>query len=181
MAMFSAKGLEATTVEDITERADVGKGTFYRHFASKDDITNALVEEAIDRLIHRIRGVKTPHQHMEGALGHLLSAHMAFYVENPTAFVLLQARLLARLQQETALEPEEPYTRFLNEIAQQISPYVGGTIDPDKLRRLARALAGFVSVLYPFSLIGMPSQEIHNSLEPLQRAFVTCASAFLRQ
>lgn len=39
------KGFEATTVQDITDRADVGRGTFYIHFKDKDDIIGAILQE----------------------------------------------------------------------------------------------------------------------------------------
>jgi AcrR family transcriptional regulator len=40
-ALFSEKGYESTSIEDVTEKADVSKGTFYYHFESKE----ALVVE----------------------------------------------------------------------------------------------------------------------------------------
>jgi AcrR family transcriptional regulator len=40
--LFSKFGYEAVTIDDITERAGVSKGTFYTHFDSKDAI---LVEQ----------------------------------------------------------------------------------------------------------------------------------------
>lgn len=43
-ALFFGKGYEATTVADIIARAGVSKGGFYHHFASKEDLLDALVE-----------------------------------------------------------------------------------------------------------------------------------------
>src|SRR6266566_4577887 len=60
--LFAQKGFAETTVEDITEAADVGKGTFLNYFPSKDHILVALwrrdlartdrdsVQPALDRL-----------------------------------------------------------------------------------------------------------------------------------
>ncbi|HWR35015.1 MAG TPA: TetR family transcriptional regulator [Clostridia bacterium] len=36
--LFSERGFNGTTVEDITEAADVGKGTFFNYFPSKEHI-----------------------------------------------------------------------------------------------------------------------------------------------
>jgi len=33
--MFAEKGFDSTTIDDITERADVGKGTFYYHWSKE--------------------------------------------------------------------------------------------------------------------------------------------------
>ncbi|MBV7486810.1 TetR/AcrR family transcriptional regulator [Bordetella sp. BOR01] len=40
--LFIAKGIEATTVNDIVETAGVAKGTFYHYFASKHEMLQAL-------------------------------------------------------------------------------------------------------------------------------------------
>lgn len=49
MELLAEKPYDQITVEDITERADVAKGTFFRHFPSKDlvllEYVDALVEE----------------------------------------------------------------------------------------------------------------------------------------
>lgn len=45
--LFLEKGIAATSVEDITLRADTSKGTFYFYFPSKDDVIAALREDFI--------------------------------------------------------------------------------------------------------------------------------------
>lgn len=49
-AVLSAKGLHATKIADIAAAADVGVGTFYLHFATKESLYDALVEDAGARL-----------------------------------------------------------------------------------------------------------------------------------
>jgi AcrR family transcriptional regulator len=48
--LFAAKGFAETTVEDITENADVGKGTFFNYFPSKDHILLAFGEMQLAKL-----------------------------------------------------------------------------------------------------------------------------------
>lgn len=48
--MMSVKGVDATTIADITEAADLGFGTFYNHFKSKDEIVDAAMADMIERL-----------------------------------------------------------------------------------------------------------------------------------
>src|SRR5215472_10420569 len=47
---FAKKGFAVTTVEDITEAADVGKGTFFNYFPSKDHILIAFGEMQLGNL-----------------------------------------------------------------------------------------------------------------------------------
>ena len=48
--LFAQKGFSETTVEDITNAADVGKGTFFNYFPSKDHILLAFGERQLARL-----------------------------------------------------------------------------------------------------------------------------------
>src|SRR5712664_2226703 len=48
--LFAQKGFAETTVEDITEAADVGKGTFFNYFPSKDHILLAFGEMQLSKL-----------------------------------------------------------------------------------------------------------------------------------
>lgn len=53
-AEFAARGYRGATVDGITRRAGLSKGTFYWVFDSKDDVFRALLEERIDRPVHAI-------------------------------------------------------------------------------------------------------------------------------
>jgi len=50
LSLFAQKGFAETTVEDITEAADVGKGTFFNYFPSKDHILLAFGEMQLLKL-----------------------------------------------------------------------------------------------------------------------------------
>jgi AcrR family transcriptional regulator len=50
LELFAKKGFAETTVEDITEAADVGKGTFFNYFPSKDHILLAFGEMQLRKL-----------------------------------------------------------------------------------------------------------------------------------
>lgn len=47
LALFHEQGFEATTIDDITVRADVAKGTFFNYFPRKESIIEFLAEEWI--------------------------------------------------------------------------------------------------------------------------------------
>ncbi|MEV4619489.1 helix-turn-helix domain-containing protein [Asanoa sp. NPDC049573] len=59
---FAERGLDAS-VADIARRAGLGKGTVFRHFASKDDLLAAVVLDRIDELTaagERLLGAADP-------------------------------------------------------------------------------------------------------------------------
>jgi AcrR family transcriptional regulator len=56
--LFLEKGAEPTTIEEITQGADVAKGTFYLHFSSKADVLEALrsrfVQGVLDAVVEGV-------------------------------------------------------------------------------------------------------------------------------
>jgi AcrR family transcriptional regulator len=50
LRLFAEKGFAETTVEDITETADVGKGTFFNYFPSKEHILVAFGDMQLGKL-----------------------------------------------------------------------------------------------------------------------------------
>ncbi|HIJ54260.1 MAG TPA: TetR/AcrR family transcriptional regulator [Planctomycetes bacterium] len=178
--VFAEKSVDAATVEEITEKADVGKGTLYEHFADKEDIVIKLVEDAVNHLIGYIRSYDSAPEMLEDMLEHLLNAHYSFSVDSREEFLLLfQGKLLLRLESDTFDELEEPYLRYLGEIEDQISTYLSPRIDPLKIRRLACAVAGFVFGFFSFAMIGMSEEEVESSVKPLRRTFVKSLCTFL--
>jgi AcrR family transcriptional regulator len=178
--VFSEKSVDAATVEEITEKADVGKGTLYQHFEDKEQIVITLVEEAVEHLIKIIRDYSSEPQTLEDMLEHLLNAHYKFSIKAKEEFMLLfQGKLLLKLESETLDELEEPYLRYLEEIEQKVSKYLSPRIDPIKIRRLACAVAGFVFGFFSFAMIGMTENQIQTSIKPLRRVFVDSLVTFL--
>jgi AcrR family transcriptional regulator len=177
---FNEKSIDAVTIEEITEKADVGKGTLYQHFEDKEEIVVTLVEDAVEHLIEFIRVYSAEPDTLEEMLEHLLNAHYKFSVKAKEEFTLLfQGKLLLKLESETLDELEEPYLRYLEEIENKVSKYLSPRIDPIKIRRLACAVAGFVFGFFSFAMIGMTPDEIQTSINPLRRVFVESLVTFL--
>ena len=62
--MIARKGPDAATINDITDAADVGFGSFYNHFGSKEEIVAVAMEELFQRigngLDEAIRSIEDP-------------------------------------------------------------------------------------------------------------------------
>ena len=50
MQLLSEKRYEAITVQDILDRAGIGRSTFYSHYFDKDDVHASLMEQMIERM-----------------------------------------------------------------------------------------------------------------------------------
>jgi AcrR family transcriptional regulator len=59
LALFEAKGFEATTVEEIAAAADVSPRTFFRYFAAKEGVLLAVHDEEFTRLLDAVDSTST--------------------------------------------------------------------------------------------------------------------------
>ncbi|QMV42119.1 TetR/AcrR family transcriptional regulator [Cohnella cholangitidis] len=55
MELVKEKGAESVTVTDITNRADINRGTFYLHYRDVADMLEQLKEEAFEMIGSRVR------------------------------------------------------------------------------------------------------------------------------
>ncbi len=55
MELILEKGYEAVTVRDITERADVGYATFFRHYADKEALLYGVLDVVLEELVQLLQ------------------------------------------------------------------------------------------------------------------------------
>lgn len=55
--LFTTKGVQATSVEDILKQVGIAKGTLYYHFPSKEAILRALITRTTQQIIDRAEAI----------------------------------------------------------------------------------------------------------------------------
>src|SRR3981189_1032355 len=81
--LFAQKGFAETTVEDITEAADVGKGTFFNYFPSKDHILIAFSDMQIGKLEQAVGGLRSSAQPLQEFMRSLVLKMTEEPIRNP--------------------------------------------------------------------------------------------------
>lgn len=54
LAIFAAKGFDATSIDEIIEKAHIAKGTFYYYFNSKEKLVQEIIHEGINTFTQMI-------------------------------------------------------------------------------------------------------------------------------
>jgi AcrR family transcriptional regulator len=74
--LFAAKGIEAATIAEIAEEADIAVGSFYNYFESKDALLEALLQSALGEQLGVLRSrqsqVEDPAEKISIAHRHLV-------------------------------------------------------------------------------------------------------------
>jgi len=103
LELFHEKGFEATTVDEITERADVAKGTFFNYFPKKESVLEALSEEWMERAEeHAAHHGRTASERILAVFGGVAEAYGE---DRPLA------RMLVRVSMERMVCPEPDASR----------------------------------------------------------------------
>jgi AcrR family transcriptional regulator len=69
--LFGVRGFTATTVEDITELADVGKGTFFNYFPSKEHLLMAYTDGRVSKVRTAVEKARAGKEPISSVLRHL--------------------------------------------------------------------------------------------------------------
>jgi AcrR family transcriptional regulator len=91
LEVFSAKGFHGTAVDEIAERAALGKGTVYRHFHSKKGLFSELIRLKVAELEETVQGAIDPHADVLDIIETYLRTYFSFFDRNRDLYrVLIQ-------------------------------------------------------------------------------------------
>jgi AcrR family transcriptional regulator len=108
LQLFAEKGFAETTVEDITNAADVGKGTFFNYFPSKDHILLAFGEMQLGKLQEAVNTARSKNEPMPEFLRALGVRMTQEPTRNPAIIrALLQAYLSTTRVREAMIDMQE--------------------------------------------------------------------------
>ena len=94
--LFTEKGIQNTSIQDIVDNANVAKGTFYLYFKDKYDIRNQIVQEIstdlFDNAVNELK--KHPEiTHFDDSMIFIINHVIDALVANPTFLTLMNKDL----------------------------------------------------------------------------------------
>ncbi len=83
--VFAERGFHGARIQDIAARARIAVGTVYNHFAQKDDVLSALLDERTEEMLAQLRPLPDDPQRFPKRLEARIARMLAF-VERHRAF-----------------------------------------------------------------------------------------------
>jgi AcrR family transcriptional regulator len=141
-ATFAKRGYEATSVEEIAERAKVSKPIVYEHFGGKEGLYAVVVDREMDYVVQRISesiSSGTPRQRVERAA----LAFLTYVKEQPDGFVVLS-------RDAPVTFARGGMSSLLNDVAERVAnvftaAFKKAGYDPKTAPIYAHALVGMVT------------------------------------
>jgi AcrR family transcriptional regulator len=153
LGLFARQGFSATSVEQITEAADVGKGTFFNYFPSKKHVLAGFAGTQLGKIQGALNSARENNQPMHDVLRRLLESLEQEPTRSPQlARSLLVAILSSEPVQELTCTPLERARSLLAELMElgQEREEIRSDVKPADLARFFQQNGFGAVVLWAF-------------------------------
>lgn len=157
--LFAERGFEATSIEEIAQRAGVSKPIVYEHFGGKEGLYAVVVDREMETLLEMVTSSLTRNRSLY-RIQQVALALLTYVEERTDGF-----RILVR-GDSTASSDATTYSSLLNDAISQVEHILAGDFerrgfDPKLAPLYAQALVGMVSVTAQWWLdVREPPKEV---------------------
>lgn len=120
--VFSARGFEKAKLDEIAEVAELGKGTIYNYFKSKEDLFVSVIVRGIRRFQEFISQAVQDQRSPQDKVAAYIGAAFAFFRKHHQLFSIFEleksnlARSLSEEMNQTFCEKEAGLIQFLEQL-----------------------------------------------------------------
>lgn len=126
LALIREKDFEAITISDLTERADLNRGTFYLHYEDKYDMLeqfeNQFIAQLQEIIIMKRNNVKNLQELIYSRYGSLVAIFECFQTNKEVLEIILQTKGIISLQNrlghliEDFFKDEELLQKYIQQV-----------------------------------------------------------------
>jgi AcrR family transcriptional regulator len=119
--LFSQKGFDKVTVEDITNKVDIAKATFFNYFSSKEAILPHFLSQRVDEVKNQLAEETKQSMSSVKKLQHLIVLISKMVIENELLlkWVLIETFRLRAYQKKGHVEVSEKIRESIEEILRE--------------------------------------------------------------
>ena len=108
MRLFVEKGVDATSIRDISSAADIAEGTIYRHYTSKDEMVWQLFYQNYCRIYNEINSAQSSQDTLRDKLGAMIKYICELFDNDRVMFIYLLVLQHGQAQKLTSKAPSIP-------------------------------------------------------------------------
>ncbi len=169
--LFADEGIEFVTIEMIAELAEVGKGTIYKHFSSKNEIFGSLIIRQSKEILNTFTKVKLDAP-LIVQIKQVLRLFWDLHTNDMRRFAVYRKCDQLLLMEDMAPEVLLEFTRLSNEKNKQIRLLIKRGIDEqifkdEPVENLVAAAIGLFTGVFDLIFTGeiAPTDELYSLLE----------------
>lgn len=148
--IFARNNYDAVSIDSIVEKAKIAKGTFYYHFASKEELFSNLIDQGIDELVllikQSIKNVNDPFKKIEA----ILETQLNYF---------LQHQDVCRILLTEVWRTETRWRKYINRINQEYITILSRVIRQGIEEKKFTKLSVKATTTAIFSLISFGSMD----------------------
>jgi len=170
--VFAAKGYHAATVSEVAEVANVGKGTVYFYYASKEDLLLEILVYHFDQMMSVIERIEQVELAPEQAVQVVIADSIRRLKENPDLFKIMEQQPL--LYHDRV---KERFETLFGQMVDRIAELLAAGIEQGFIRACdTRAVASVLlstAISFPLYLSLYPDKDKDETLDHLGQELAT--------
>ena len=123
LELISEQGFHGTPMSQIAQRANIGVGTIYRYFPSKEDLINALYLDVKVRLIQNTMRNSLEGMPIREAFSLIFRNVVDYFVENPAELLFMEqyanSPLITTATQDSGFQMFKPINQLFDEASKE--------------------------------------------------------------
>lgn len=160
--VFFEKGLRATTLDEVAEKAEISKGTIYLYFASKEDLYYSLMTKGLAMLVKIFRDTNPEEKSPRDALLGFGEAYFKFSEEQSYLFKMLAAIENPVVNEQVSAEALSKVEEMSNGVLSYVAQFVQKGIEAGDFRK---DISAYNSVILLWvSLSGVLNLKAHAAM-----------------
>ncbi len=169
LEMFSQNGYAGTNIRELTASLGLGKSSMYRHFASKDEIWNTLLDELSDYYEQRFGSPEhlPPVPESAEELVAMTMRMVNFTVHDEKIVMTRKLLTIEQFRDDRARKLATKH--FLTGLSEMFTRLFGGMMEKGLLRRDDPAMLAFAYTVPISALIHLCDREPEKTEEALAR------------
>ncbi|MDR3562475.1 MAG: TetR/AcrR family transcriptional regulator [Negativicutes bacterium] len=173
--IFSLKGYNRATVDEIISLADTGKGTVYNYFGNKEQLFWSVIQERIQPFVTALEQIASTDQPVPDKIYAMVRTALSFYLENGDLWRGLIHEVW-RISSEDVLKQaiREKYLNNLRRINGLIEQVLCEGVAQGVLRdyELKKAAYGLLSIIVTFVYQDLVGDDIDATATKITNVFL---------